>query len=217
MIRLALLAALVLPGNTEGNLNVRGTLKVTSSTDGTTCGLWKEKYVAGSRLGTGATGGTPMLYSTSTVLMGTRLDATTEYLYFALHIDSADWDSTGNPVFKVNALLENAETAGDDLDSEIVCEYGSTSVDWDAPKTQTRTVAHDMGATVSAGQNVQTIFVFDRTLAGNNIVAGDRMYCGYHLTDVGAGHVASIIVLEVDLYYRTCYPAEPVGTFPTEG
>jgi hypothetical protein len=181
------------------------------------CGLWKEKYVAGARLGTGATGGTVMLYSTSPVLIGTRLDATTEYVYFALHIDAADWDSTSNPVIKVNQLLENAETAGDDLDSAITCEYGATSVDWDTPKTQTRTVAHDMGATVSAGQNVQTIFVLDRAAVDNAIVAGDRMYCGFHLTDVGAGHVASVIVLEIDLYYRTCYPAEPVGTFPVEG
>jgi hypothetical protein len=190
-------------------------LPATKNGDGT-CGLWKEKYVAAGRLQSNATGPTPTTYGGGAIA-GMLLDATTEHVFFMVHIDSTDYDSTSDTVIKVNQLLDGAESENDKIDGEILCSYGSSTVIWSSPKNQTRTVAHDIAANFAAGTNHEVVYVFNRALADNNIVAGDRMYCRYRLTDVGAGHVAAVVVLEIAIYYRTCYPAEPLVTFPSEG
>jgi hypothetical protein len=73
------------------------------------------------------------------------------------------------------------------------------------------------GAGIGNGEKVRGPLTVVSATDGATCGLCDRMYCRYRLTDVGVGHVQAVVVLEVSIYYRTCYPAEHISTFPTEG
>jgi hypothetical protein len=147
-----------------------------------------------------------------------ELDANTEYLYF--NVDVGGWDGNSDIVVEIYVALHSGETADEDINAELSCDYMGDHEDIDTSyKTQTRTINHDIGSYIAAGTIHKLTFVLNEDLASNNIDNGDILACSFRLDDVSAPAtmVEDIRFLHVDYIWRTAYAhtAYP-GTMPTE-
>lgn len=176
---------------------------------------WDRMHIDSSAISPGGSGATLTVWNTATI--GYLLDATTEYLYYSCDVES-NWDASSDLVVEMYVALNAAETANDIIQAELVAEYYSEHDDMDVPKTQTRTINHDIVSDNAAGEVHELIFVLDYDLVDNVIEADDRLKLRFRLDSVAGGtDVAAVRFLFGHVKYRTTFPGDPVGTFPTEG
>jgi hypothetical protein len=113
---------------------------------------WCEEHVGAGKATAGGSGATYTVWNTATD--GWLLDATTEYLYLDATDIEGFWDSASDIQVNVIVALNAAETANDIINGEVVSEYFSyldNSDNMDSPKTQTRTINHDIGSDNAQG------------------------------------------------------------------
>ena len=175
---------------------------------------WREFHAPAAKSSPGGSGATLVVVNTSTLVW--LLDATTEFLYFSADVH-ADWDGASDIVVEVTVALDAAETNGDDIEAEVVCEYAGEHDDMDTNvRTQTRTVNHDIGTDSEQGKKHELIFIIDWDLASHTIVVHDEVECRFRLD--AQTTVNSVWFFQADLRYRTSKPErETGGTFPSEG
>lgn len=185
------------------------------STDGGS-GYYHEIQLNAANASPGGSGATLSVIGTSTLAY--LLDATTEYIYFGADIHD-DWDAASDIIVQVSTCLENAETANDIINAELVAEYFGDRDVVTSAKTQTRTVNHDIGS--DNGQHAAHIltFVLDHNLADNAVEIGDTLMLRFRLDSVAGGtDVAGIYVHAAHILYRTTYAQVPrLGVTHTEG
>ena len=140
-----------------------------------------------------------------------------EYLYATTKICDS-WDAASDVVVTVDVALNGAETANDVIQFEVLSEYYGEHEDMDTPKTQTRSIDHDIVSNNGAGEVHTLQFRLDYDLADNVIQANDILKLRFRLDSVAGGtDVAAVRFLFATVRCRTAKPAPEVGTFPTEG
>jgi hypothetical protein len=176
---------------------------------------WAETHVDGSTVSPGGSGATLTVWNTSSI--GYLLDATNEYIYFTSDVED-NWDGVSDVQVNLVVALNANETANDIINGEVVAEYFTEHDDMDTPKTQTRAINHDIASSNSAGETHNMSFLLDYDLGSNEIEKGDVLKLRFRLDSVAGGtDVAAIRFLYGHVRFRAPFPAEAVGTFPTEG
>jgi hypothetical protein len=176
---------------------------------------WQEFHLDAVATSPGGSGATLTAWNTSS--LGYLLDATNEYLYFSSEVHD-DWEGDSDHVVEAFVCLNAAEAADDIIQAELISEYYGEHDDMDTPKTQTRTVDHDIVSDNAAGECHALIFVLDYDLADNVIEVEDQIKFRFRLDSVAGGtDVAAVRALYFNHKYRTPDPSQEAGTFPSEG
>jgi len=176
---------------------------------------WQEFHIDAGSISPGGSGATLTVWNTSTI--GWLLDATTEYLYLSTEIHD-DWEGSSDHVIEAFVCLNAAETANDIIQAEVIAEYFGEHDDMDTPKTQTRSINHDIVNDNGAGECHTLVFILDWDLVDHVIEVEDQLKIRFRLDSVGGGtDVAAVRSLYFNHKYRTSKPNLTAGTFPTEG
>lgn len=177
---------------------------------------WREFHLPASSISPGASGATLTVINTASITY--LLNATNEYLYFDSDVHS-DWNAVSDIVVNVLVALENAETANDTIEAELIAEYFTDHDDMDTGfKTQTRTVNHSIGTETAAGTLHELVFVLDHDLASNVIERGDTIKYRFRLDSVASVPGVYFVGAHVKYISRDDWQAEKfTGAFPTEG
>lgn len=176
---------------------------------------WHHIEFDSSSLSPGASGATAGTINTSTHCW--LLDATNEYMYFGFAMHE-DWDAASDIIVECCMALSAAETENDTINGELIVEYFGEHEDAGNPKTQTRTVDHDITDDNAQYKDHTLRFVLDHDLADNVIQRGDKVHCRFRLDAVGgAGEVAGVYYYGGQARYLSNTPAHIYnGTMPTE-
>ena len=218
MARWALIAFLVMLSLTRTSDHVHGGYTSTTGPDGN-CGLWEIRSTTGAATSPGMSGATLQVLDTTTI--GWLLDTTNEYVYHTGCIPYGFDDTVGIVTLAVfvNVSLDGAESVGDTINMEMASSYFEEHGNVLTPKTQTRTVSHNIGSDNEAGDDHTILFVLNHRLADNFIDPGDRITIRYRLYSVAGGtDVAAVNFISSQIYARTCRMAPQTdGAILTEG
>jgi len=176
---------------------------------------WRTRTIDPSAISPGGSGATLTVWGDASI--GYLLDATTEYLYATTKVCN-EWDESSDIVVVVDVALNGDETANDIIQFEVLAEYFGEHDDMDTPKTQTRTVDHDIVSDNLAGEVHTMTFLLDFDLVDNVVEKKDILKLRFRMDAVAGGtDVAAVRFLNAKTKCRTSKPAAEVVTFPTEG
>ncbi len=177
---------------------------------------WIEYHLPAHSVSPGASGATLTVLNTSSLVY--LLNATNEYIYFDADVHH-DWNEVTDLVVNVLVALENAETANDIIEAELIVEYFTDHDDMTTGfKTQTRTVNHSIGTDTAAGTLHDLTFILDHDLASNVIEQSDVLKFRFRLDSVASVPGVHFLAAYVKYVARDDWQADKVtGAFPTEG
>lgn len=178
-----------------------------------TCLWWHEHHAAAEEISPGGSGATFLVGGSVPATTYWLLDATDEFLYFGSEIHT-DWDGNSDIPWQILVALDEAETASDTINATLNCSYSNDHDNMDTAHTQTRSVDHNIGGLNAAGDQHELWFLLDHDLGGQEVAPSDRIACRFYLDSVAS--VVAVRVIGARMVYRTCYPHQAVGTFPTE-
>lgn len=176
---------------------------------------WKVQTIGATETDTVGSGGTISAVSAIPYMI---LDAITERAYWTVFVDN-DWDGVSDIVVEVLVAVGQAETANDLMRCSLKAEYVGEHDALAMPKTQTRSIDHDIQTYSAMGDVHKVIFVLDHDLADNIVQVGDVIGFQFFLDDITTAPVVQVArFISANIKYRTKQAAPIYGNpFPTEG
>ena len=164
---------------------------------------YHEYHLSASQADPGASGASPTELG---AVFSYLLNATTEYLYYAVDIHD-DWDGASDVEVEVEVYLPNAETAEDLIRMSVLCEYGADHDNANALKTQTLTADHDI-LNDNAQFDIHKIpFTLNWDEGGNVLEVGDTLHFRVYLDDVTTAPVVPAVNVKFfNAKYKTDKP-----------